>query len=317
MRKYSPGLLALFFFLSSSLAAEPKSSKVNETWDAAFLEGNRIGFFHTTTRELERDGKKAFRTTLEMDLTVKRYGSNVRLRMENGTAETADGKVFAVFMTMHQDAGKKLVLNGAVEDDKLHVTVDSAHIDKKIPWNDEVIGLHQQDSLFKTRNAKPGDKITYLTYEPTLNTVVTVQAKVLDLEEVDYLGVKKRLLRVEAKPDKIDVANMAPIQLPVLVNWLDKDLKVVRSEMTMPGMGAVVLCRADQVTAKARIDQSCRSIDPLPIPTTPRLLSFELPSRMTIPTPPPPSLRMIARKSRTPRASPLNSTSRRSRNRDL
>ena len=256
MRKYSPGLLALFFFLSSTFAAEPKASKVDEIWDAAFLEGNRIGFFHTTNREIERDGRKFFRTTLEMDLTVKRYGSNVRLRMENGTDETAEGKVIAVFMTMYQDAGKKLVLNGAVEDGQLHVTVESARIDKRIPWNDEVIGLHHQQRLFKARNAKPGDKITYLTYEPTLNTVVTVQAKVLDLEEVDYLGVKKRLLRVEAKPDKIDVANMAPIQLPVLVNWLDKDLKVVRSEMTMPGMGAVVLCRADQVTAKARIDQS-------------------------------------------------------------
>ncbi|MFL5243385.1 MAG: transglutaminase family protein [Gemmataceae bacterium] len=256
MRKCGTGIVVLLFVWHPSFAAEPKPSKVSESWDAAFLEGNRIGFFHTTTREIERDGLKVLRTTLEMDLTVKRYGSNVHLRMENGTEETTDGKVMAVSMTMYQDAGKKLVLKGTVEEDQLHVTVDSAKIDKRIPWNDKVIGLHQQEGLFKARNANPGDNITYLTYEPTLNTVITVQAKVLEHEVVDCLGIKRRLLRVEAKPDKIEVSNMAPIQLPGIVDWLDKDLKIVRSEMTLPGMGSVVLCRTDQAAAKAPINLS-------------------------------------------------------------
>src|SRR5262249_48351391 len=147
--------------------------------------------------------------------------------------------------------GKKLVLQGTVEGEKLHVTVDGGRIDKRIPWTKEVIGLNQQDCLFKKHNVKPGDKLTFLSYEPTLNTVVTVRAVVKDKEEVDCLGKKRVLLRVETKPDKIDIANGEPIQLPGMMAWLDKDFQAVRQEMSMPGLGTVVLCRTDKATAQA------------------------------------------------------------------
>ena len=261
MKKMGIVCLAALVFINWSFSSESPSAVVSETWDAAFLEGNQIGFFHTTTREVERNGKKILRTTLEMDLTIKRYNGVARLRMENGTEETENGKVLVVFMTQYLDAGKKLVLKGIVEDDQLHVTVDGDRIDKKIPWNDEVIGLHKQESLFNKSNVKPGEKITYLSYEPTLNTVVTVRALVKEKEQVECQGKMRTLIRVETKPDKVIVSKGEPIQLPGMIAWLDKEYRPVRQEMTMPGMGTVVLYRTDKATARAPVATLDKQID--------------------------------------------------------
>src|SRR4051794_18513075 len=73
--------------------AEAPPKVVKETWDAAYVEGARCGYYRTTTHELERDGKKLYRTTQEINLLVKRYSEVVRLRMESSVDETPEGKV--------------------------------------------------------------------------------------------------------------------------------------------------------------------------------------------------------------------------------
>src|SRR6266404_1278892 len=85
MKKMGIVSMGVLVFINWSFASEALPTVVSETWDAAFLEGSQIGFFHTTTREVERDGKKVLRTTLEMNLTIKRYDAEAHLRMENGS----------------------------------------------------------------------------------------------------------------------------------------------------------------------------------------------------------------------------------------
>src|SRR5207237_647658 len=82
----------------------------------------------------------------------------------------------------------------------------------------------RQDRLFAERKLKPGDQFSYLSYEPVIVHVVTTRVQVKDYEEVEVLGKKQKLLRVEARPDKIE-----NVQLPTLVSWLDDKYQPVRS----------------------------------------------------------------------------------------
>jgi len=256
----------LILWAGVASAAESAGKIVEEDWDAAYLESAHVGFFHTTARQLEKDGKKTIQTTLEMDLTLKRYKDVVRLRMESGTEETEDGKVTAVFMRQYRAKEKSLELNGTVEDDQLHVQIDDCAtgkrvVDKKIKWNDEVVGLYRQMKLFQQKKVKAGDKFSYQTYEPTLNTVLTVQAAVKDEEEVELPGgKKKRLLRVEAASDKVELPGTT-ITLPVMVLWLDKDRLPVREQLQMEGLGKVVLQRSTKEIARAPVDTSAKIPD--------------------------------------------------------
>jgi transglutaminase-like putative cysteine protease len=261
MGKIGVSCLAFVLWSAVALAAEPAGKLVLDNWDVAYLEKSKVGFFRTTVREIEKDGKKVYRTNLEMDLTIKRYNAEARLRMENGTEETEAGKVTAVFMRQFLANKQTLELNGAVEDGQLHLTIDKGNVDKKIPWNDEVIGLYAQERFFQQKKAKPGDKFTYQSFEPTLSTVVTVQAVVKDEEEVEFLGGKKRrLLRVEATPDKVEVPG-TKIQLPTMVSWLDKDSLPVRSQLELPGLGKIFLYRTTKDIARAPVDSNVKLPD--------------------------------------------------------
>ena len=250
-----------------SAAAEPPAPKpTQETWDAVYIEGGKAGYFHTTCREIERDGKKLLSCTQAMQLGVKREGNVVTVRVETGDEETADGKVVGVSLT--QFAGKdKLTATGRVEDGQLVLRTSPGDDVRKLPWDDSVIGLAAQERIFAEKKAKPGDQFTYLSFEPTLQVVTTMRVTVKEPEEVDVLEVKgsasrgrqprrakaervkKKLLRAEVAPDKVKVGGR-PLQLPSMTVWLNADLTVVRSETVQPGLGKFTVFRTTQAVAE-------------------------------------------------------------------
>src|SRR5713226_6317227 len=76
-------------------AVKPDSAGklIRESWDAAYLQGEKAGYFHTTLREITRNGEIRQRFTRELHLTVRRGGSINVIQAESGDEETANGKV--------------------------------------------------------------------------------------------------------------------------------------------------------------------------------------------------------------------------------
>lgn len=244
---YRSAAWTLGLLLSAGVAqAEPAPKLIQETWDAAFLDGQRAGYVRTATEEIERDQQKVLRTTITLEMVLRRFQDTVRTRVDTGTEETAKGKVVAVFM--RQALGKKqnLVVRGVVQGKELNVTIEQQGkpIEKKVPWNDQVVGLYREQQLFKDKAVKPGDRFSYLHYEPMLTAVVKVQVAVEDYEEIKIGEQKRKLLRATAVPDKI-----MGVQLPATTFWLDKEFAVVRSQVKMPGLGTLVTVRTTRVHA--------------------------------------------------------------------
>jgi hypothetical protein len=254
MRRLSGCCFALFLLAGPALAAE-KTKGVLDLWEAAYLKGGKTGYIRTYVVEFERDQKKVFRTTVDLNLTMKRFKDTIHLRMETGTEETADGKVTGVFM--RQYLGKKQVLHlvGTVSGKELLLRMADGPALKPAPWNDKVVGLFRQQRLFKDRKVKPGDKFEFLSFEPSVNLVVTVRAHVKELESVTLPGstVKKKLLRVDLTPEELSVTKSdgseGKVQLPTLTYWLDKDLVPVRSQFEAPGLGTLTTYRTTQKIA--------------------------------------------------------------------
>ena len=254
MRNYGPGVLAVLFLVIPAVAAEPPQGKVIEdAWEVAHLGGYRIGHFHTVTRELDTPAGKVLRTSTEMELTLKRSGVKQVLRVESGTAETAEGKVVGTAFRMD-----KTLQIGTVEEKGLHLKVNGGQIDKYVPWDHEVVGQYRQDRLFKEKKVKPGDKLVFKSYEPSITYVVTVRARVGEAEEVKTLQGKKKLLRVDVVPDpvngKTSSGEAAKIALPKMILWLDKDLMPVRRQTDAPGLGTVVSYRTTRAVATAPVE---------------------------------------------------------------
>jgi hypothetical protein len=251
MRRYLGWSLAVLVCVLPALrAAEPQGKVVKETWEAAYLEGAKSGYSHTVVRELERDGQTFLRTTMELDLTIQRYKATAHLRVETADDETPDGKVHTVVLRQFQGKDQLVLLTGVVEGRQLHIKTADGKLDTKIPWDDRVVGLYRQERLFQEHKVRPGDTFSYLSYEPTITSIITVRVSAKDVEEVEVLGKKRKLLHVEAVPDKV-TGPQGPIPLPSMVTWLDDDLQPVRNQTEIPGIGKIVLYRTTREAAMA------------------------------------------------------------------
>jgi hypothetical protein len=246
-------LLSLAVWLASSLfvQAQPNGKTVAEWWEAAYLQGTRSGHVHTFVKEFEQDGVKLHRATIEMRVNVKRFNDTIQLAMDSGTHELPDGTVLGTFMRQMVGKSKKLEIIGAVDGRQLTLTLDQTKPLTPAPWDAHVLGVAKQRTVFKDRQVKPGDSFAYKSFEPTINLVATTRVTVKDLEEVELFGgkQKRRLLRVEAKADKID-----NFQLPPYIAWLDDDLMPVRVQLEIPGLGKVMLYQTTRSFAVSAAD---------------------------------------------------------------
>src|SRR5207253_66227 len=98
----------------------------------------------------------------------------------------------------------------------------------------------------KDRHAKPGDRLTYRLFEPTVNNVIRVQVEVKGYDQVPLNGVNRKLLRVLAKPEKI-----LGVQLPSQTLWYDEEYRPVVTEGEVPGLGELTLRRTTKEKALA------------------------------------------------------------------
>jgi hypothetical protein len=220
---------------------------VRETWAAAYMDGSKVGYTHTTVREIDSNGRRLLETKVELDLTIKRYQAVTRILVETATDETPEGKVTAVAMKQQG----KLILAGSVEGDRLHVKTPDGRIDRKLNWDDRALGLSGQELFYKEHNARPGDKFTFRTFEPTVNSMVTVRSVVKDEEEVELLDGKEKLLRVEATPDKLTTPQ-GSVALPTMTLWLDKELMPARAETEMADLGKIITYRTTKERAQEK-----------------------------------------------------------------
>jgi hypothetical protein len=254
---------------TASLAAEPPARVVRDDWDVAFVKDARAGVFHSTIREIERDGKKILVDSLSIELKIRRFNSVVEMRMENTSEETPQGKVIALSLTQFLDQGQQLKTTGRVEKGQLIVRAGPDQT-QTLPWNDEVLGPVAQERQLSERKLKPGDKFDYLNFELGVLAPVKVHLTVGQEEDVDVLVaskdpklqpalVKRKLLRIEQVSDKVIVEN-TPIQLPKLTIWVDKDYQTQRSEMELPGLGTITLYRTTEAVARME------GLTPAPLP---------------------------------------------------
>jgi hypothetical protein len=247
MARWIAALVVLIVSSAPALAGQSKSKLVEETWDAAYLEGGKAGTVHITTDEIEQDGHKLLRTSLNFYLRVKKNKDIIELRSLTGNDETTEGAVVGTFMRQQLGKNTDLTVVGRVKGKEIEF-LHNGEAGKlpNNPWNDKVISLRRQQTLLADKKIKPGDRFSFSMFEPQVTLVVEVEVKVLDYEQVDLPGskTKRKLLRVEMTSEKVD-----NIQLPPLILWVDADLKPMRQDTEIPGLGKITLVRTTREIA--------------------------------------------------------------------
>jgi len=214
---------------------------VLETWDAAFIKGNKVGYFHVVIREYERDGKKFRYGTKTQKLTVSRFGQVVEQWAEDATMETLDGAILVTRMRQGIGKDQMLSLTGTVTGQKLSVKIEgAAGGTQEVPWPENVVGIVKEATLLKDRKPKPGDTFEYLYYEGRLNRPVKFTVSIKDFEEVAiYEGEKPRkTLRFILGMEPIKTPGGGEFRLPPSTMWADAEtFEPLKMESDMPTLG--------------------------------------------------------------------------------
>lgn len=207
-----------------------------ETWDAAYIRDQKIGYFHVVVREYNRDGQKYLYATKTQRLTIGRFGEIVTLWSEDATMERPDGTILTTRMRQGLGRDQKLSLTGTVVGDRLRVQIEGASGGiQEIPWPKGVVGVAQEARLLAERKPKPGDTLDYLYYEGRLNRVVKILIRVQDLEEISLRPgqAPRKVLRIEQGMEAI-----GNFRLPPSTMFCDPDSYTpLRIDSEMPMMG--------------------------------------------------------------------------------
>jgi hypothetical protein len=257
MLRFSTALLFGLLLAGPALAQQQSEGKIiSETWDAAYLEGARAGHVHTTTREFGSGKDTVLRTVQKLELNVRRFGQVADMLAEKMTDETPgpNGLVLGVHFRMMAGRETQLELHAPVKDGFFEIDLSGGAVGGpqktfKIPWDKDIVGLVREENLLKDRKAKAGDSFSYRLFEPSVVRVAKVQVDVKDEEQVMLGGGARKLLRVEAKPERI-----ADVQLPPLTLWVDNNGRLVVSETMMPGLGKLRIERTTKEIATAAIN---------------------------------------------------------------
>src|SRR5262245_10377778 len=169
-----------------SQTTNPPPGLLKECWDAAFLEGTQIGFIHTTFREVTLKGRPFIEASSELDLSLVRFGQELRLIILLANYETLAGKVRSVLVREGLSTKQQVTRKGVVASDLKEIEMsvqfgDKAPEEKKIPWNDSALGLYAQDQVYKARKIAPGDKFDLHRFEAVFDNVLTSRVEAKDL----------------------------------------------------------------------------------------------------------------------------------------
>jgi Transglutaminase-like superfamily len=237
---------------------DPQRGKlILETWDAAFLKGAKVGYFHTVVRERELNGKTYLYATREHKLALRRFGQLTEQSTEDATLETADGKVLTTRMELALGPQQRLVLTGKVADGLLK-TQSEGVVQKveEVAWPDGVLGISKEATLFKDKKPKPGDTFDYFLYEGRLNRVmkVTVEAKALETIALFQGQAPKPMLRLVTTLNPLkDKDGKVIFRVPPATVWCDGETyEPVRTDQEMPSLGGrLIIARTTKEAALA------------------------------------------------------------------
>src|SRR6185295_17161545 len=118
---------------------------VLDTWDVIYLEGGKAGSIQTSVMETDHQGQKILKTSVDLQLLVKRNNQLIKLHQETGTDETPEGKVTGTFMKQVLGLNKELIIVGQVNGRQLELLQNGkAGVMKPAPWDSAAVGLYQQ-----------------------------------------------------------------------------------------------------------------------------------------------------------------------------
>ena len=268
--------LAMLGFGPARADEEPR-----ESWDAVYIKGKRVGYFHTQVFPVKDRGRDLFRVQIDMSLTFARNGDPVTIETLYGTIETLEGAVLRLD-SRTLASKQEMRIFGDVVNGKMTLTFEGSGQKQQstIPWGPDVRGPYGAEMSLVRKPMQPGETREVKVFIPDLNRIGLAKLQAKQVEEVTLGGgVKRSLLRVE----QINTMDDQPIPGLAQTFWVDPVGQILRN--STPTLGGMETYRTTREAALRgvtgpKFDLNAASLiqvsRPIPNPIATREIVFDL-----------------------------------------
>jgi transglutaminase-like putative cysteine protease len=226
--------------------------RAEDSWDAIYLAGSKIGWVHTYVEKVKHRGRDYLRVRVDIEQRLQR-GKDVSVtRLMYGTIETPDGQVLRLD-TRTLTGEHDIRVHGDVIDGKMRLIMEGAgqQQEEVLTWGSEVRGPYAPEQSMARKPLKENERRELTMFWPVLNKICTVQLQAKGIEPVILGdGSTRPLLRVEQKTSLN--GKQRPEDDATL--WVDDLGQVLKTEQDV--FGGVVMYRTTEEAAKAPAGRS-------------------------------------------------------------
>lgn len=235
--------VAMWLGISSAQAIE--TGNLSEVWDAAYIGGQKVGYVHSVTDRRDAAGQLIVHMRQTTVFTIARFNDVMKLKMTSDSYETSNGSLYAIDSRLQMANQEQRTVGRLGNDNIFTITVQTTgkNESQTIPWDNDVVGPYAPERMLREKPLQPGDKRSFKTFLPELNSIVIASLVAIRKEATEMRdGSKKELLLVEQSFDKL------PIKLSL---WFDQDGTAVKGLLPMAGMTVTTF----RVTQKEAMDE--------------------------------------------------------------
>lgn len=218
-------VLACLVAMIGRASAQPLAPRqaVEERWQVIYIGDDRIGYSHTTRRELTVNQQAIVRWTEDLQMQFKRFGQTFSQRISHRVDETRGGTMLSFDMNSVESNNRTVQVTGTVSRSKLKLQTVLAGktIDSEKDWSSSTKSSLHEQQLIRTQLRKSGQRAAFSMYMPMTNKVVDVRMEVAGPAVIKlHDGSRKPAVRIRT----------IQLDLPVVTSFADSNGVVLKSE---------------------------------------------------------------------------------------
>ncbi len=192
------GLGLLLASLGHVVLAAGGTDKTEESWDAIYVGGKRIGFIHVSVTPVKDRGRDLLRVRVDQEFRLKRENDTMTMKVTYGTIETLSGEVLRLdHRTLASN--QEMRIFGDVINNQMKITLEGSGQtqERTIAWEPEVRGPYAAEQSLSRQAIKVGETRKLRMYIPDVNKICDGTLTARGMEEVLLGDGKRPLMRVD------------------------------------------------------------------------------------------------------------------------
>ncbi len=209
------------------------AARAQESWDAIFLGGTKVGHVHTYLEKVKNQGREYVRVRIDMEQKLRREQDFSVTRLTYGTIETLEGQVLRLD-TLTETGEQRIRTYGDVIRGQMKLVMDVGGVKQElmIPWGADVRGPYAAELSMARKPMKEHETRTLKMFMPSYNKVCDIALEAQAIEPT-VMGDKtnRSLLRIEQKTTS-DGKRKPEFDVRL---WADSEGQVLKQEVDILG----------------------------------------------------------------------------------